>query len=85
MYKIVRGIIRFIVCDVLFRVKYQNLEILKDYEKCMICANHSRIFDPIFLYPKIENMYSVAKSELFENKMVAHFLTHHHAIPIKRD
>lgn len=85
MYKIIRGIIRFIVCYVLFRVKYENLEVLKKYEKCMICPNHSRIFDPIFLYPKVENMYSVAKADLFKNKIIAHFLQYHNALPIKRN
>ncbi len=85
MYKIIRGIIRFIVCYILFRVKYKNLEILEKYEKCMICPNHSRIFDPIFLYPKVENMYSVAKSDLFKNKIIAHFLQYHNALPIKRN
>lgn len=85
MYKIIRGMIRFIVCYVLFRVQYENLEVLGKHEKCMICPNHSRIFDPIFLYPKIENMYSVAKAELFNNKIIAHFLKYHHAIPIKRN
>lgn len=85
MYKIVRGIIKVTVCNILFHVKYENLEILKNYEKCIICPNHSRVFDPIFMYPKIENMYSVAKSDLFKNKIVAHFLKYHNAIPIKRD
>lgn len=85
MYKIIRGMIRFIVCYILFRVKYENLEVLEKYEKCMICPNHSRIFDPIFLYPKIKNMYSVAKADLFKNKIMAHFLKHHNAIPIKRN
>lgn len=77
--------IRLIVCYILFRVEYENLEVLKKYEKCMICPNHSRIFDPIFLYPKVENMYSVAKADLFKNKMIAHFLKYHNAIPIKRN
>ena len=73
------------VCHILFRVKYENMEVLENYEKCMICPNHSRIFDPIFLYPKVENMYSVAKADLFENRMMAHFLKYHHAMPIKRN
>ncbi len=85
MYKIIRGMIRLIVCYILFRVKYENLEVLEKYEKCMICPNHSRIFDPIFLYPKVENMYSVAKSELFKNSIIAHFLEYHNALPIKRN
>ena len=38
-----------------------------------------------FLYPKIDNMYSVAKSELFKNKFVSNFLSYCNAIPIKRN
>ena len=56
MYKLIGKIITFISCKILFRVKYKNLEILKSYDKCMVCPNHSRIFDPIFLHPKIDNM-----------------------------
>ena len=37
------------------------------------------------LYPKVENMYSVAKSELFKNKLIAKFLTYHNAFPIERN
>ena len=85
MYRIIRAILKVVVCHILFRVKYENAEILADYQKCMICPNHSRIFDPIFLYPKVENMYSVAKADLFKNRVIADFLNFHHAIPIKRN
>ncbi len=30
MYKIIKGIIRFIICYILFRVKYENLEVLEN-------------------------------------------------------
>lgn len=73
------------VCRILFRVKYENLNVLNKYDKCLICPNHSRIFDPVFLYPKIDNMYSIAKSELFKNKFVSNFLSYCTAIPIKRN
>ena len=67
MYKIIKNIIIAFVCHFLFHVKYENLEILDQYDQCLICPNHSRIFDPVFLFPKINNMYSVAKSEAFQN------------------
>lgn len=85
MYKLIKNLIILFVCHFLFHVKYKNLDILNEYDKCLICPNHSRIFDPIFLYPKIDNMYSVAKSELFKHKLVADFLTYHNAIPIERE
>ena len=70
MDKIITDIILFVSCKILFRVKYENEEILEKYDKCMICSNHTRIFDPAFIRPKVENMYSVAKSELFEKKFL---------------
>ncbi len=85
MYAITRKFIKILVCNILFRVKYENLDILEKYDKCIICPNHSRIFDPIFLYPKINNMYSVAKSDAFKNKFLAHFLKYHNVIPINRN
>lgn len=85
MYEVIKNIIIAFVCHFLFHVKYENLEILDEYDKCLICPNHSRIFDPIFLFPKINNMYSVAKSEAFKNKLVADFLSYYHAIPIERE
>lgn len=85
MYRLTRKIIIFTVNKFLFHVEYENTENLEKYDKCLICPNHSRVFDPIYLYPQVENMYSVAKSELFKNKLLNHFLTYHNAIPIKRD
>ncbi len=85
IYIIVRNVIRVLVCKILFFVKYENLEILENYDKCIICANHSRIFDPIFLYPAIPNMYSVAKADLFKSNIISGFLKFHNAIPIKRN
>lgn len=85
MFKILTVFFNIIINKILFRTKYQNLEVLDKYPKCMICSNHSRIFDPAFLFPKIENMYSVAKSEIFEHKLFGNFLAYNGAIPIKRN
>ena len=40
MDKIITNIILFVSCKILFRVRYENEEILKKYDKCMICSNH---------------------------------------------
>lgn len=85
MYWLIGKIAIFISCKVLFRVKYENEKILDQYEKCLICPNHSRIFDPVFLYPKVDNMYTVAKSELFKTKFKKKLFSYYQAIPIKRD
>ena len=70
MYKLIRKIIIALSCHILFRVKYENEEVLEKIDKCLICPNHSRVFDPMFLLPKVDNMYSMAKSELFKHKLV---------------
>lgn len=85
MYRVTRKVIITVVCKILFRVKYENEEVLEKLDKCLICPNHSRIYDPIFLYPQINNMYSMAKSELFKHKMLAHFLTYHNVFPVDRN
>ena len=85
MYSTIRKIIIFIVCKILFRVEYQNEENLKQYGKCLICPNHSRIYDPVFIYPKIENIYGMAKSELFKHKLVANFLKYHNIFQVDRE
>lgn len=85
MYYITRKIIIGISCHLLFRVKYENDEILNKFDKCLVCPNHSRIFDPIFIFPKVNNMYSMAKSELFKNKLLGHFLKYHNVFPIDRE
>lgn len=85
MYFIIRKVIIFIVCKILFRVEYKNEEILKKYDKCLICPNHSRIYDPIFIYPKISNMYGMTKSELFKHKLLANYLEFHNIFPVDRE
>ncbi len=85
MYSIIRKIIIFVVCKILFRVEYQNEENLEKYDKCLICPNHSRIYDPVFIYPKIENIYGMAKSELFKHKLVENFLKYHNIFPVDRE
>ena len=85
MYYITRKIIIGISCHLLFRVKYENVEVLKKFDKCLICPNHSRVFDPIFLFPKVDNMYGLAKSELFKNRILKHFLEYHNAFPVDRE
>ena len=84
MFKLIRAVIELIVCHVLFRVKYENVEIPNKFDKCIICPNHSRIYDAVFIYQKFDDLYSVAKEEIFRKKLIAKFLKYNHAIPINR-
>ncbi len=83
--KFIIDLIMYTVHHILFKIEFKNIEILDKYDKCIICANHSRIFDPTYLYPKVENMYTVAKAELYEKKFNLPLLEYTNAIPIKRN
>lgn len=84
MYSIIKRIIITIVCHILYRVKYENLEVLENVDRCLICPNHSIIFDPIYIYPKVDNLFIMAKSEIFKYKFIAKFLEFYNIFPIKR-
>lgn len=85
MYNIIKRIILIVVCHILFRVKCEDIDVLCKYDKCIICPNHSRIYDPIFLFDKVDNMYSMAKSELFKHKIIGDFLRSYNVFPINRE
>jgi 1-acyl-sn-glycerol-3-phosphate acyltransferase len=68
----------------LFRVKYVNKEKIDNMEKCLVCPNHSCIFDPFWVYFKTDNMWIMAKAELFKNKLLAKIFKAYNVFPIKR-
>lgn len=65
MGKPIKMAINVIICHLLFRVQYQNLTELENLNRCVICPNHTSIFDPFFIYPKTDNLHIMAKSEIF--------------------
>lgn len=84
--KLLRFIIQIIFCKILFRVKYENEEVLKKFDKAIICPNHSNVFEPIFFFPlEKENLYIMAKSELFKNKFINWLFTKNNIFPINRN
>ena len=85
MYDFLKELIIFVVCKILFRVRYENIDILNKFDKCIIAPNHSRIYDPVFVYPKVSNIHIMAKSELFKNKFLDKFLTYLNVFPVDRE
>lgn len=77
--------VNLIGCHFLFRVHYTGLENLKSYNRCVICPNHSSIFDPFFIYPVSNELYIMAKSELFQHKLLARIFKRYHVFPINRN
>ena len=76
--------IKYFVCKFLFRVTYVDIENLYKYPRCIITPNHSSIFDPFFIYPMASNLYIIAKSEIFKNKLFAKILRHYNVFPVDR-
>jgi len=78
------GLLKFLFSHFLFRVKYYGLENIDNAGKCVVCPNHSTIFDPFWVYFKSKDMWIMAKAELFKNKIMASLLKAYNVFPIKR-
>lgn len=78
------GLLKFIFSHFLFRVKYVGLENIENAGKCVVCPNHSTIYDPFWVYFKSKDMWIMAKAELFKNKIMAALLKAYNVFPIKR-
>lgn len=83
--KFIKFVIRLVFCHLFYHVKYVGLENLDNNQKYLICPNHSHIFDPVWLYPKIENLFIMAKSEIFKNPVIARLLKHYGIFPVRRE
>lgn len=85
LYRIAKGILRPIY-RTLYNVRIEGAENLPNQGPLVICANHTSAIDPIILaismpYKKI---YSMAKAELFKNKLFGYFLDKIGVFPVKR-
>lgn len=76
--------INFFCCKFLYKVNYVGLENLNLVNQLLICPNHSNIFDPFFIYPVSNNLYIMAKAELFNHKLFAKLLKHYNVFPVDR-
>ncbi|MEG0873062.1 MAG: lysophospholipid acyltransferase family protein [Clostridia bacterium] len=84
MIKFVKGLINILLCKFLYRVEYINKEQEENCSRCIICANHSNIFEPTWIYAKTNNLYIMAKAELFKNKIIAKIFNYFGVFPIHR-
>lgn len=80
-----KKLVSILTCHVLYHVKYENIEQLNKYERCLICPNHTNMFDPFYIFPKTDNLYIMAKSEIFENPLIEKILKHYNVFPIQRE
>lgn len=84
MYKIMKKLVKIVCCNIIYRVKYVGIEKIDNNKKYVICPNHSNILDPTFIFPIVDNLSIMAKSEIFKNKLVAKILKRYRVFPVNR-
>ena len=84
MYKIMKKLVKIVCCNIIYRVKYIGIEKIDNNKKNVICPNHSNILDPTFIFPIVDNLSIMAKSEIFKNKLVAKILKRYRVFPVNR-
>ncbi len=80
-------VIKYFICDFLYKVKYHNEEVLDQYPTYLICPNHSSVLDPVFVFPKKydNDIYIVAKKELFNHASFRWLAKRYNVFAIDRD
>lgn len=85
MIKILQVVINFVICKILYRVEYINLDQDKQINgKNVICANHNDWLDTVILWTKTKKVKIMAKEELFKVPVWSSFIKAMGAFPIKR-
>ena len=73
MYRFLVSIVSVLV-KLIYRVKINGIENLKDDQPFIISANHIHIFDPVILATLTKRqIFFLSKKELFEKKLFAKF------------
>ena len=84
IFKILVPIVRFFV-KLVFRVRIVGEENIPKDGGCIICANHSSNWDPVFLVVLLtRRIYLMAKAELFKVPLLGALLKSIGMIPVKR-
>ncbi len=84
-YKTAVFILRYLVFA-LFRIKVIGKDIYPKDKPMLVCANHISLWDPVFVAVACRQpIHFMAKSELFENKLLGFILRKLEAFPVKRN
>lgn len=85
MLKVFKSIVYFVICKLLFRIEYINLDKKKQLEgRNVICANHNDWIDAVIMWTKTEKPKIMAKAELFKVPVWSHILKACGVFPINR-
>lgn len=85
MLKVLKAIVYFVICKLLYRIEYINLDKEKQLEgKNVVCANHNDWIDSVILWTRTEKVKIMAKAELFKVPGWSHLLKACGIFPINR-
>lgn len=84
MYKIMKTLVKGLCCHFVYRVKYIGLEKIDNSKKYIICPNHSNVLDPTFIFPIVDNLSIMAKSEIFKCKLLGKIFKRYRVFPVNR-
>ncbi len=74
------------IMHILHPVKFKGVENIPDGAGYIVAANHISILDPFYVaLGSQKELFYMAKSDLYNNKIMAKFLTKMNAFPVKRD
>lgn len=84
LYRICRGILKPIFF-LFYNIKVEGKENLPKEGPLIVCANHTSAIDPVILAVSVPyRIYSMAKAELFNNKLFGWYLRSIGVFPVKR-
>jgi len=82
-YYIIRGLVKF--AFIFLGLKYEGIHNIPEKGPIIIAANHVSFWDPLLLAVSTKRpIYFMAKSEFFNNYLLAAFFKGLHAFPVKR-
>lgn len=84
LYPVIKGFV-YGVCKLLFRTKYVHTERIPEEGAVILAANHTSLWDaPVLVSGVKRSMRTMAKKELFQNKILASLLSMAGAFPVDR-
>lgn len=84
MIKVLKKIVKFIICHIFYRVKFEgkdNIDFTKSY---VFMANHVSAMDAVFIWADIYSLGIMAKEELFKFKPLGSIFKAAGVFPIAR-
>jgi len=84
LIKLLKNIVKIIICRVFYRVKFEGKENIDNTKSYVFMANHVSSMDAVFIWSDIHNLGIMAKEELFKFKPLGDIFKAVGVFPIAR-